>query len=797
MAAVKIRVAGAVQGVGFRPFCYREAVARGLAGYVLNDLGGVEIVLEGDGKEIEGFLDALRSSPPPASRITDIKVADVEAQGFADFRIVSSEAGAASQELEVSPDLATCDNCRREIADSGDRRHRYPFTNCTDCGPRYSIIRDLPYDRPKTTMSRFRMCALCQAEYENPGDRRFHVQPNACPRCGPEVVLFDNRARVVKCRDPLEETVRLILAGKIVAVKGLGGYHLMCDACNPETVRELRRRKRRPHKALALMCRDIVQARGFARISAEEEAALTSTAAPILLLGWNPALSREIRDVIAPLNPGVGIMLAYTPLHHLLFATGGDGKSLGPIVATSANRGDEPIIAREVELFARLADVFDAVLAGNRPIENRIDDSVGFTNPRFVKPGFIDPSSKKPGFAESGSTHPGDSSVESDQGEAADWMKRFCLVRRARGFAPAPISTPFRFPPALAVGAEMKGSFAICDGARMWLSPHIGELTNRETIGFFAQTLLTYLNWFRVEPRVVACDLHPDYLSTRWAEKFAAGRDVALLKVQHHHAHITAVLFEHHIEEDVLGLALDGTGYGPDGSIWGCELLRVTDRGGRYERLGHMRPLPLVGGEAAIRRPRRMAAGVVASLFGADKAGQMFGEVGKVVANQLQSGVGVIHASSAGRLFDAAAGLLGLVDEISFEAQAPIALESLCRMDDTESGGYPFSVGIDLDPEPALAGMIADLEKGVSREVIATRFHVGLADALMTWVARAARESGIHTVAVSGGVFANRSLMRLLARRAGNLTLHFPRLIPASDGGIAAGQLLVVASLTD
>jgi len=796
MPAASIRVAGAVQGVGFRPFCYREAAQRGLAGFVLNDLGGVQIHLEGTSEAIKGFVQALRTNPPAASRITGIEIRDVKEEGLQDFRIVESRAGEASQGLEVSADLATCRACKREILTSADRRFRYAFTNCTDCGPRYTIIGELPYDRPQTVMREFRMCASCQDEYDDPLDRRFHAQPNACAVCGPELVLLDASGRVARCQDPLQETVRLILSGKIVAVKGLGGYHLMCDGTNPETVAKLRRRKRRPHKPLAVMCRDLKQTRELAVISADEAAVLTSSAAPILLLGWNPEAPQKIREALAPLNPGIGVMLACTPLHHLLFAAEVEGSALCPVVATSANRGSEPIIASERELLEKLDGVIDAALAHNRSIANRIDDSVGFVC--------------------AGVTAPDENVPKAGGVKKSAWIQKIHLVRRARGFAPAPIRTRFEFKPSLAVGAEMKASFALADGHRMWLSPHIGELRGRASIEFFEETLRTYLRWFGVAPELVVCDEHPDYLSTRWAERYAKEKGIPLVRIQHHHAHAAAVMLEHQIGEQAIGLVLDGTGYGPDGSIWGCELLHVTNQGASYKRLGHLRPLPLVGGEQAIGKPRRMAAGVVADLIGFKKARELFGKDGEIASKLLENESGTgrdelqvlrgvlrrgLRAASAGRLFDAVAGLIGLVEEITFEAQAPIALESLCPLNLGESQGYPFSIGDDLviDPEACFYAIIQDMENGVGLSEISAQFHLGFARVLFSWLLRAREITGVSAVALSGGVFTNRTLVRLLSNLADEsggdlLSLYFPRLIPATDGGLAAGQLLAARS---
>ncbi len=858
MSAVRVRVTGAVQGVGFRPFCYSEAAKCGLAGFVLNDLGGVEIVLEGPGERIERFLEALRTNPPPAARIRGIDVAEIAEQGFKDFTIRTSLEGQASQALEVAADIATCAKCAREIGEAGDRRAGYAFTNCTDCGPRYTIIDKLPYDRPLTTMGEFHMCADCLREYGDPRNRRFHAQPNACPRCGPELVLLDSRGRVVPTSDVVGEAAGRLLDGRILAVKGLGGYHLMCDASNIAAIEELRRRKTRPTKALALMARDIESARVLARMEPEEEEMLSRQAAPIVLMRWRDEVPEELRQAIAPRNPGVGIMLAYTPLHHILFAAieklsserGPQEKTknylgvsdwgpredvdhfLGVLVATSANRGDEPLIADEVELYKKLGGVFDFALAHNRRILNRIDDSIVF----FLKESSaedgtdreVTPVSKA--RQESGPGSPREYEVLSRGKGVFSRGNRFYLVRRARGYAPEPFETGFDFPRALAVGAEMKGSFAISDGSHLWLSPHIGELTNRETIEFFEQTLERYLAWFRVEPRIVVRDMHPDYLSSRWAERYSRARGIPLLSVQHHHAHIAAVIFEHGIKEPVIGLSLDGTGYGiypiktqsvsmgtptkgkeeyrvtrenaeqkVGASIWGCELLHVTDSGAYYSRLGRMRSLALVGGEGVIRKPRRMAAGVVADFFGREKAIELFGQTGERVSAQLDAELGVVRASSAGRLFDTVAGLLGIVDEITYEAEGAIALEALADSAAKRSKGYDFDLSDDLvlDPKPCLEAIIADLDKGVNKSEIAAMFHGGFANVLLRWAAAARDVTGCNTIAASGGVFANRLLLWSLREGSRNAGFEFrtPVTIPASDGGLAAGQLQIAAAL--
>jgi len=939
--ATLIKVAGAVQGVGFRPFCYRTALRLGLNGYVLNNLGGVEIVLEGKPASITSFIAELKSSPPPASRITSIDTHAVEFQGFNDFKIIASKAGQASQELQVSADLATCEACKKEILNTADRRAAYPFTNCTDCGPRYTIIENLPYDRPKTVMDEFQMCPDCQGEYNNPMDRRFHAQPNACPVCGPAMVLLNNKGRTLDCKNPIAKAAELIMRGKIVAVKGLGGYHLMCNALDPKAISLLRKRKRRPHKPLAVMCADITMAASLADISDAEGRVLESSAAPILLLKWRQGVADDIRCALAPLNSGIGIMLAYTPVHHLLFAVEEAGKKLGPIVATSANVSNQPIIADEVELIKELGSVFDAVLAGNRRIANRIDDSLGYLRepwPQQLSTGAelgaensdfsknsssgtrIEGMSKDGGlfkhlsldkgnagerdkaFAEDSS--PADAGLRLDADRTKGLYSRpedaladstgktdiaaadsdfsrgkLVLIRRARGYAPAPLKTAFNFPPMLAVGAEMKASFALSDGGNLWLSPHIGELSQRKTIEFFEQTLARYLDWFKVEPRFIVCDMHPDYYSSRWAENYARDRGVELKRVQHHHAHAAAVMAEYGITKDILALVFDGTGYGPGGKIWGCELMLIEQMGASFKRLGHLRLLPLVGGEAAIRKPRRLAAGVLAELlstgsarpnaaepgaftegkkrgkrkfgeklgteseicdaglqtkqgiskqspnyqlsdtdlegenlmkelrgrFGGGPGGglegwmEFFGSEGRQVAKQLAANLGVVRASSAGRLFDAVAGMIGLVEEISFEAQAPIALESL--YDPSEESAYSFDISPDLilDYGTMFAELLDDLRKGTRQSIISSRFHNGLATAAIEWIKKASAMTGIKTVICSGGVFANRAFSNILQKKATiyGFDLVFPTAIPCSDGSIAAGQLQAIAALVE
>ncbi len=674
-ARARIEIHGAVQGVGFRPSVYRLAVAHDLAGWVLNDTRGVFVEVEGPRRDVQAFVDELPDAYPPLARVLSSAAEWLEPAGYGRFEIRRSDA-AGERRVIVLPDVATCDECRDEVLDPRERRHRYPFTNCTNCGPRFTIVRALPYDRPNTTMAAFPLCPRCRAEYEEPLDRRFHAQPIACADCGPSLELWspDGVARD-RGDAALRAAADAITAGAIVAVKGLGGFHLVCDAGDDEAVARLRERKARVEKPFAVMVRDLEQADALVEMSAAAEAALRSTAAPIVLLPRRA--DAPVSPLVAPGLATLGVMLPATPLHHLLMAA-----LPGPVVATSGNRSDEPIAFDEREALERLGGFADLFLVHDRPIERHCDDSVGWLM---------------------------------DGG--------FTLLRRARGFAPLPVQLANDGAPVLAVGPHLKNTVALAIGRQAFLSQHIGDLETPEALAAFERVIADLSRLYDANPAVIACDLHPDYLSTQWAERAAAERGVRLVRVQHHHAHLAACLAEHGEPGRALGVVWDGTGYGPDGTIWGGEWL-LGDAGG-FERVGHLAPFRLPGGDAAVREPRRTAAALLHGLLG-DAAFERddlavvasFPPAERaVLARLLVTGAHAPVTTSAGRLFDGLAALLGLGGRVSYEGQAAIALEFAA--DAGPATAYPLAsaagTGVELDWRPLLAAVLEDLAKGVPR----------------------------------------------------------------------------------
>lgn len=745
VARRRLRVTGVVQGVGFRPFVYNLASRLGLTGFVGNDTDGVFAEVEGDPAALDAFLRAVTEDAPPLAVVAEVHHEDLPPHGDVGFRIVDSAPGTGR--TLVSPDLRTCDDCLAELRDPEDRRHRYPFINCTNCGPRFTIIRGLPYDRPLTTMAGFPMCPSCRAEYEDPSDRRFHAQPNACPDCGPRLRL-ETTAGLPIPGDPIHEVRRLVGAGRIVAVKGLGGFHLACDAARDAPVAELRRRKGRVDKPFAVMVADVETARHIAFVDAEEARLLTSRQRPILLLR---ARGSGVSPLVAPSNGYLGVMLPYTPLHDLLVAPG------EVWVMTSGNRSQEPIVTGDDEARTRLADLADAILLHDRDIVVPCDDSVV----RVVG-------------------------------------GRELPLRRSRGYAPFPVRLPVSTPPLLAVGGELKATFCLAEGRDAFLSQHIGDMESLETLATFERCVAHLQDLFGIEPEVLVVDLHPRYLSARWARDHAAGRPV--VAVQHHHAHVAALLAEHGEADPIIGFSFDGTGYGTDGTVWGGEVL-VGDLG-RVERVGHIAPVPLPGGDAAVRRPYRMA---LAHLRAAGlpwdpdlpPVAACPPEELEVLALQLERGLNVVPTTSAGRLFDAVSSLVGIRHRISYEAQAAIELEALVDDDD---GSYPLTVEdrgrLVVDPAPALEGVIADLRRGTPAGTIAARFHRGLAASIVEVARRVRTGTGLGTVGLSGGVFQNVTLaeqVRRLAEEDGFRVLTH-RLVPPNDGGLALGQAAVAAT---
>ena len=734
----QIRIRGVVQGVGFRPFVYNLAKRLELAGYVLNSSAGVVAEVEGAPAALDRFVESLGSEAPPLARIEEMLVAEIDPLGEAGFAIRESQAQEGEFVL-VSPDVATCPDCYRDFTDPANRRHGYAFTNCTNCGPRYTIIRDIPYDRPNTTMAGFRMCAACQAEYDDPADRRFHAQPNACPQCGPQLSAA------------IGEAQRRLAGGAIIAIRGLGGFHLACDPRNHAAVRLLRERKRRSDKPFALMARDVAAVEGFCAVSDDDRRALLGPRRPIVVM--RRLAEAGISAAVAPGNDTIGVMLPYTPLHHLLFT----GAPYDVLVMTSGNLSEEPIVTSNEEAVERLRPLADWFLLHNRDIYMRADDSV----------------------------------VRTFEG-------RERVLRRSRGYVPQAIDLGMDVAETLACGAELKNTFCLSKGRYAVLSQHIGDMENYETLVFFEETLANLKKLFRVEPRAVAHDLHPLYMSTQYALRVP---DLEKIGVQHHHAHVASCMAENGLRGKAIGVALDGTGYGTDGRIWGGEFL-VADYGG-FERRAHLRYVPLPGGDAAIRQPWRPALSYLADTFG---PGAEFPELAlwrevpesqrRLVRSMLAHRVNTVDTSSCGRLFDTVASLIGLRQQINFEGQAAIELETLAAEGIADS--YPFELDADMvDFRPAIERIVGEVRADAPAALMAARFHNTVAEAIAEVCRRLRAEEGLNRVCLSGGTFQN---MKLLARTLAALRkLEFEVFIhaqvPPNDGGIALGQAVIATEV--
>jgi hydrogenase maturation protein HypF len=753
-AACRVQVQGVVQGVGFRPFVYRLAQRFALSGWVRNDSGAVEIALEGAAEHIQEFLVALEREPPPLARIARVAVRPAAAEGLAGFAIATSLAQ-PDQRQPVPQDVALCPACERELFDPTDRRYRYPFITCTDCGPRYTVIEDLPYDRERTTMRPFVQCPACAREYADPADRRHHSETNSCPACGPALWLEDSAGQTVT-RDPgqaIDAAALCLTAGGILAIRGFGGYHLACDATNPKAVAELRRRKHREAKPLAVMVGSLADCRLLADLGEDEARLLTSPARPILLL--RTVTPSPLAQEVSPGLNTIGVMLPGTPLHTLLLDAVGV-----PLVMTSGNLSEEPIAIGNAEARARLAPIADAFLMHDREILSRCDDSV-----LRVAGG------------------------------------RPVLLRRARGYAPLPLTLPTSAPmPLLAVGAHLKNTFALVHHDQAWVSPHIGDLETIEGVEHFQHTLAVYRRLFRIDPAVVVHDLHPGYLSTRIAEELNPG---TLLAVQHHHAHVAAVLAEHGETGPAIGVAFDGTGYGTDGTVWGAEILVGDLRG--FWRLAHLRNAPLPGGDLAARQPWRVLAGYqslepgTAPLFAAALAPIPVAER-IAVERQLAAGVNAPLASSMGRLFDAAAAILGLRLTQRYEGQAAMELEALAGDRPGSPQVLPIlrdpSGGWEIDPLPLLAYLAEQRARGVGAAELAADFHDSIVVVTGRLLALAGDSTGLRTVVLSGGVFQNARLLSTLpaALTAAGFRVLLPRQLPPNDGAISFGQAAMASA---
>jgi len=770
-------IRGLVQGVGFRPHVYVLATDLLLSGSVANTAGGVEVEVEGPARAVEEFARRVVSGAPPLALIQDVRTRELPTVGGTGFTIEQSRAaGGPSVRTLASPDVATCSDCLCELADPGDRRYRHPFITCTNCGPRLTVITGLPYDRPRTTMAAFAMCDACRAEYGDSADRRFHAQTIACHDCGPTLELALPGSATSTGEAALSAARGLLAGGAIVAVKGLGGYHLACDASNGAAVAELRRRKRRGDKPFAVMVRDLATARALAVVDAAEEALLTAPQRPIVLLERRAAAPGGVPSApsmapsVAPGCPDLGLFLPYTPLHVLLFGLDGDEPGPDALVMTSGNLGGEPIVTDDGEALTRLAPLVDAWLRHDRPIRVSCDDSVA----RVV-----------------------------DGEELA--------IRRSRGYAPMPTGLPFEVRPLLAVGADLKNTFCLAEGRYAWLSQHVGDMDDVATLDMFgrAETQLEELT--AVRPQDLAADLHPRYRSTAWARSHAGGRSVTA--VQHHHAHVAAVMAEHGLDgsEPVLGIAFDGTGYGTDGAVWGGEVLVADYRG--FRRYAHLRYVPLPGGDASVERPYRMACAHLRAA-GVEWAGDLPPVAAcpeaelRVLRRQLDTGVACVPTSSVGRLFDAVSALAGVRQVVGYEAQAAIELEGAARCaPGTRIPGADGTYRLPLrreredepwtaDPTPLVRAVVADVRAGLPAARVGVRFHNALVDLIREVAGRAREELGPLPVVLGGGVFQNVLLLggAVRALRADGHAVLRPRRLPPNDGGLALGQLLVAAS---
>lgn len=769
-----LHITGIVQGVGFRPFVYGLAARFDLKGWVRNTSAGVDIEVDGTQSVLDEFIAALKSELPPLARVDTFTVSFGPAAGFTAFDIIHSEAVEGAFQ-PISPDVCICPDCLRELFDPADRRYRYPFINCTNCGPRFTIITDIPYDRPNTTMADFPLCPDCAAEYQDPLDRRFHAQPVACPVCGPKVwleIIGATHEAPLQDDDAILEAQRLLAEGKILAVKGLGGFHLACDATNAEAVAELRRRKLRVDKPFALMMPDLATVEQHCYVNAEERILLESRQRPIVLLKRKPG--SPIVEEVAPRQDFLGVMLPYTPLHYLLFT---EHCSLyTALVMTSGNLSEEPIATDNDEACQRLASLADAFLMHNRDIRTRCDDSVVRTLESFQVDKF-EPSNL-----------------------STFQPVNVYFLRRSRGYAPDPVQLPFEVPPLLAAGPELKNTFCLTRERYAFLSHHIGDMENYETLRSFEDGVTHFERLFRIRPEAIIHDLHPDYLSTRYALQRAEGDNLPAVAVQHHHAHIAACMADNGLDGSapVIGLSFDGTGYGADGAIWGGEVL-LADYAS-FERKFHLDYFPLPGGDAAIKRPARTALALLWSL-GLEwedwlaPVEDFCYEERLSLRLQLERGLNAPRTSSLGRLFDAAAALAGVRQRVNYEAQA--AMEFEAALDEAESGAYRFGVQKEtIDAKPAIAALLADVRAGVSIPVVSARFHNGLAELARSICDSIRRETGIREVALSGGVWQNMALLTRAVRglRADGFTVLLHCQVPANDGGLSLGQALVGAA---
>ena len=748
----RVLVQGIVQGVGFRPTVYGYAHKHGLTGWILNSSQGVEIEVHGKPQNLQAFLQDLREKPPQMAQIEVFLVSDSPTKHFESFEIIASQDN-PNDFLPVSPDLNVCPDCLRDLFNPTDRRYRYPFINCTNCGPRFSIVKGIPYDRPNTSMSGFPLCSDCTREYHDPADRRFQAQPIACPVCGPHVWLQKNGQEIASAEDAIRLTRKMLADGKILAIKGLGGFHLACNALNESAVLQLRLRKRRSMKPFALMSYDIEIIRQFAILSAEEENLLRSTQAPIVVLNLTER-GRKLAKTVAPDQNTLGFMLPYTPLHYLLLAKESNYPEV--LVMTSGNLSEDPIVTENEEVLEKLVEIAEAFLPHDRPIETRIDDSV------------VTLVHNQPYF-----------------------------LRRARGYAPLPIRLPFAAAPALAAGTHLKNTIDLSRDRYAFISHHIGDLENQETLAAFTKAIYHYQEIFRIQPQLIAADMHPDYLATRYAQERTSKEHLPLVLVQHHHAHISSCLADNgwKTDEPVIGLAFDGTGYGTDGSIWGGEVLLANYSS--FERRFQLEYAPLPGGDVSIRKPARLAFAYLHHFGLLENAEDLapynyLDEIEKqVLIHQVETGFNTPLTSSMGRLFDAVASLIGLYQEINYEAQNAIRLEAIADPDEWKTYEFPIK-GSQFLLKPVLEQILTDLHQNLPQSTISAKFHNAILQLTLEVCEQLRSETDLNTVAISGGVWQNKRLINNIipALEKAGFTPLWHHQVPTNDGGVALGQLL-------
>lgn len=747
-----IIIKGIVQGVGFRPFIHKLVQNYNLSGWVLNSNQGVEMDVEGKAEELNNFISDIKDKLPPLARIENIEVNQLPLIGYKGFSIKKSITKEENGFVLVSPDISICEDCLQELFDPRNQRFRYPFINCTNCGPRFTIIKDIPYDRGKTTMKVFEMCPQCQSEYENIEDRRYHAQPNACADCGPQVSLYQNK-RKLESVDPIEKAVKLLKEGKIGAIKGLGGFYLACDATNNKAVAKLRRLKNREAKPFAIMSFNLEKIKKYCKLGKKEEEWLINRARPIVLLKKKE--DSLISSSVAPRNNYLGVMLPYTPLHYLLLKD-----NFTALIMTSGNIADQPIIGDNQEALEKLDRTADFFLLYNRDIFNRCDDSV----------------------------------LKIINGDNM-------FFRRSRGYVPYPIILDFKLKEVLALGGELKNTISFSKENYVFLSQYLGDLKSVETLSFLKKSIASLKKMFRINPEIIACDLHPDYLSTQYAEEIGAKKGLKVVKVQHHHAHIVSCMVENNIKEKVIGVAYDGTGYGDDGKIWGGEFLLCDLK--EYLRVGHLKYCSLPGGDKAIMEPWRMTYSYLYSIYGPKAKTldinfiqRMDYDKLSIIEKMIDKNINSPLTSSCGRLFDAISSLIGIRDEISYEGQAAMELESFCASGIKER--YKFCIykeGMEfiIDPQEIFIEIIKDLKEGIDKKIMAAKFHNTVAEFTLNLCGKIRENSGINKIALSGGVFQNKYLtekvVSLLEDKG--FKVYTQSKVPPNDGGISLGQAVV------